>query len=68
MSGPTEPSTDEQTRSSGCGQDPVRKGDAVHRVSRWCEVATRISPGAQLAHHGEAAASGLTPLHGQSGR
>jgi hypothetical protein len=50
----------ERTRSHGCGQNPVRKGDEVHRVSRQCEVATRVSPGAQLAvlaHHPESAAA-----------
>ncbi len=45
------PATDERTRSCGRGQDPVRKSDKVHRVSRRCEVATLLSPGAQLAHH-----------------
>jgi hypothetical protein len=51
------PAAIERTRSRGCGQDPVRKGDEVHRVSRQCEVATRVSPGAQLAHHRESAAA-----------
>ena len=54
------PSRDQRTRSRGCGQDPVRKGDEVHGVSRQCEVATRVSPGAQLAvlaHHRESAAA-----------
>jgi hypothetical protein len=47
------PATVERTRSRGCGQDLVCKGDEVHRVSRRCEVATRVSPSAQLAHHRE---------------
>ena len=45
------PAAVERTRSRGGGQDPVRKGDEVHRVSQRCEVATRVSPGAQLAQH-----------------
>jgi hypothetical protein len=48
----------ERTRSRGCGQSPVRKGDEVHRVSRRCEVPTRVSPGALLAHTESAAAAG----------
>ena len=51
------PAAIERTRSRGCGQDPVRKGDEVHRVSRQCEVAPRVSPSAQLAHHRESAAA-----------
>ena len=51
------PATDERTRSLGCGQDLDRKGEEVHRVSRRCEVTTRVSPGAQLAHHRESAAA-----------
>ena len=51
------PAAVERTRSRGGGQDPVRKGDEVHRVSQRCEVATRVSPGAQLAHHRESAAA-----------
>ena len=51
------PAAVERTRTRGCGQDPVRKGDEVHRVSQRCEVATRVSPGAQLAHHRESAAA-----------
>jgi hypothetical protein len=51
------PAVVEKTRSRCCGQDPVRKGDEVHRVSRQCEVATRVSPGSQLAHHRESAAA-----------
>jgi hypothetical protein len=58
------PATDERTRSLGCGQDPGRKGDEVHRVSRRCEVATRVSPGAQLVHLTESAASGGLPRSG----
>ena len=54
VSGPTESRTDKETRNRGCGQEPGRKGDEVHRVSRWYGVATRISPGAKLAHDGTA--------------
>jgi hypothetical protein len=35
------------TKTSGWAQGPGRKGDAIHRVSQQCEVATRISPGAR---------------------
>jgi hypothetical protein len=52
------PATDERTRSRGCGQDPACKGDEVHRISQRCEIATRVSPGAQLAHTESAAAAG----------
>ena len=51
------PAAVERTRSRCCGQDPVRKGDEAHLVSRQCEVATRVSPGAQLAQHRESAAA-----------
>jgi hypothetical protein len=57
------PATDERTRSRGCGQDPACKGDEVHRISQRCEVATRVSPGAQLAHHRERC-SGWLPQAG----
>jgi hypothetical protein len=49
------PATDERTERRGCGQDPVRKGDEVHRVLRRCEVATSVSPGVQLVQHRESA-------------
>jgi hypothetical protein len=32
------PSTDERTRTSGCGEGPATKGDEVQRVPRWCKV------------------------------
>ena len=58
------PATDERTRSLGCGQDLDRKGEEVHRVSRRCEVTTRVSPGAQLVHLTESVASGWLPRSG----
>jgi hypothetical protein len=62
------PATVERTRSRGCGQDLVCKGDEVHRVSRRCEVATRVSPGAQLVHTESAAAAGCRKLVRLTGR
>ena len=58
------PAAYERTRNRGWGQDPGCKGDKVHRVSRRYEVATRVSPGAQLAHHRRSAAGGWLPQAG----
>ena len=58
------PATNQLTRSRGCGQDPVRKGDKGHRLSRWCEIGTRVSPGAKFAHLMESAAGGWLPRSG----